>query len=567
MYHSVRRFTLSAFLTSFGWHAQGGEPRFDVWTVDSLVKVFQDDLPTAFGDTCIDVARGEHASVQVVVRSDSVLKNLKARVGELRNVDMQTANLVARPPRFIGYVPVSLPIQDAPKDVVRKTPANFPDPLLEEVPDQIPPDQSQPIWITVPIPDDAFPGEYQGVLSITARVGEQDIAASFPIHIYVHHARVGKARLWVTNWFTMDSHYSQMRRKRDSHAYWSLLRKYARNMADHRQNVILISPLDLAEFKIGEQGTLDIDFSRFDRWVSIFEEEGVIGRIEGGHLGDRLADFRSPFFLRTFQIANGAVISANADPLSVEADEFYGQFFPALVRHLKEKGWLDRYMQHLVDEPVPKNANGYRAIAALARKYGPELRIIEACHTRDLIGSIDNWVPMFNFYHIDFKFYKERQRAGEEVWFYTCWKPQKEYANRFVEQPLLKTRLLHWINFRYGATGYLHWGYNQWTSDDPFLKTTVNRNPARPEQYLPAGDCWIVYPGKDGPIDSIRHEAMRDGTADYELFKMIEDLNPEVAMNLVQKHVLVFDRYECDVAKFRETRRELLEALSGKVEQ
>lgn len=163
------------------------------------------------------------------------------------------------------------------------------------------------------------------------------------------------------------------------------------------------------------------------------------------------------------------------------------------------------------------------------------------------------------FFHNDFEHYQERQRAGEEVWFYTCMYPQGEYANRFIEQPLLKTRLLHWINYRYGITGYLHWGYNQWGKDSPFTHATGQY---ADQQYLPAGDPWIVYPGRDGPLDSIRHEAMRDGIADYELLSMLGERDPAAAKRLVNRHVLDFDRYNCNINAFRATRLELLELLS-----
>ncbi|MCZ7640085.1 MAG: DUF4091 domain-containing protein [Verrucomicrobia bacterium] len=141
----------------------------------------------------------------------------------------------------------------------------------------------------------------------------------------------------------------------------------------------------------------------------------------------------------------------------------------------------------------------------------------------------------------------------------TCVFPQGEYANRFIEQPLIKTRLLHWINFRYGITGYLHWGYNHWTSDSPFTHTTrAHGGPA----YLPAGDPWIVYPGKDGPLDSIRFEAMRDGIADHELLCQLGERDAALAERLARQHVQAFDRYDTDVAQFRATRRELLRSLS-----
>ncbi len=138
--------------------------------------------------------------------------------------------------------------------------------------------------------------------------------------------------------------------------------------------------------------------------------------------------------------------------------------------------------------------------------------------------------------------------------------PQGEFANRFIEQPLWKTRILHWINYQYGLTGYLHWGYNCWNSN-PFKETAVDFG------GLPAGDSWIVYPGMDGPLDSIRFEAMRDGIADYELLSMLGESDPNGAKALTSRRIQAIDKYNCDVKSFRQTRRELLEKLSKKTKE
>ncbi len=532
-----------------------------IWAVDPLIKVFRDATPAEPAEAVAEVARGETATLQVVVRADKPMAGLRATVPSMSLEGKQDLKLTLSPvPRFVGYVPVDRPIQKPPKDQLRKPPADFPDPLLEVESVDVAANQAQPIWITVPVPADAQAGSYRADLDVTAIIDGQKAMAKLPLRVRVYAAVVGRSRLWVTNWFAMHWPHMAISPKPDSPEYWALLRRYARNMAAHRQNVALISPLGLATFKAGADGQLDIDFAGFDRWVDIFIEEGVIGRIEGGHIGGRAGGWLSSFVVGTRQIKDGKVVSASVDPNSPEADRFYARFFPALVRHLREKGWLDQYMQHLADEPIPSNAAGYRAMAKLARKYAPELKIVEACHTKDLVGAIDVWVPQLNFLHEDFPHYQQRQKAGEQVWFYTCVFPQGEYANRFIEQPLIKTRILHWINYRYGVTGYLHWGYNHWTKDDPFKHTT--RAHGGPP-YLPAGDAWIVYPGREGPLDSIRHEAMRDGIADYELLSILGERDPAAAMKFAETHVLAFDRYNGDVQAFRATRRELLERVGA----
>ena len=539
-------------LTLFTAAAKG--PELELWTADSLVKIFPDATPHRSTSATVDVARGETASLQVVLRSDAPIRGLQAHVSEFKR-RLAPGTLLPRPVRFVGYVPVDRPTQKPSQDQLRKPPADYPDPLLECDSLDVMAGTAQALWVTVPVPTNAPPGVYRATLVLRGRADAKEIHARQQLTVKVYPAAVGASRLWVTDWFAMHWPHLQVSPQPESDQYYALLRRYARNLADHRHNVALISPLALARYSVAPGGRLGIDFSRFDRWVEIFRQEGAVGRIEGGHLGGRKGGWESEFVVTVQQIKQDQVVAGHADPASPEADAFYSQFFPALVAHLKEKGWLDSYLQHLADEPITRNLASYRAMAALARKYAPQLRIVEACHSKDLVGAIDVWVPQLNFLHQDFAHYQQRQRAGDEVWFYTCVFPQGEYANRFLEQPLIKTRLLHWINFRYGVTGYLHWGYNHWTQDSPFTHTT---RPHGGPPYLPAGDPWIVYPGIDGPLDSLRFEAMRDGIADYELLCLLAEKDPAAAQQLAERLVLDFDRYDTSLATFRATRRELL---------
>ncbi len=529
-----------------------------VWPVDAMRKVFRDATPAESAEALAEVARGEHASLQVVVRSDRPMAALRAKVRPFV-LEGGATTLTPRPPRFVGYVLVDRPMQLRPNNGLPKPPADYPDPLLECETIDVDAGQAQPVWITVKIPEDAKPGTYRGTLALSAKVDGKEVTATQALAIKVYPATVKRTRLWVTNWFAMTSAGMEIHPKGGTPEYYELMRRYARNMADHRQNVIKISPMGLTEFSVGPDGNLQMDFSEFDRWVEIFTEEGVIGRIEGGHMAGRRGGFTGPFVVRIRWVEDGKVKQGSADPTSKEADRFYGRFLPALVEHLRANGWLDRYMQHLGDEPIPLNAKSYREMARLVRKHAPELKTVDACLMSRLGDALDIWVPQLNILHVDYERFLEYQQEGDEVWFYTCVFPQAPYANRFIEQRLLTTRLLHWINFKYGATGYLHWGYNKAWPSDPFKNPT--RKHSHPD-YLPAGDICIVYPGKDGPLDSIRHEAMRDGIVDHELLSQLAERDPEAAMRLAGNHVLDFDQYNTDVKAFRATRRELLTALS-----
>lgn len=237
------------------------------------------------------------------------------------------------------------------------------------------------------------------------------------------------------------------------------------------------------------------------------------------------------------------------------------QFIPSLAAHLKEAYPEVLYAQHIADKPTSDNIKSYVAIARFVKQQCPDIKIIEACHTHDLENILDIWVPQLNFYKEGYDFYRERQKQGDETWFYTCLAPQGDFANRFLEQPLIKTRLIHWLNFKYGATGYLHWGFNQWfTGNDPYKETT--RMNEEGGNTLPGGDSWIVYPNNGKLYGSIRLEAMRDGIADYTLLKMLEKKNPELARELCRLVVFHWTLYDTESDHFRNIRHQILEELS-----
>jgi hypothetical protein len=529
--------------------------------VDPLEKVFRE---TAFFPTVepiADVARGEQATFQLVVRGTGRILGLKAVAAEFRSEAGD--RLAPADIGYIGYVRVGRAIQEPSRDRLYALSGFYPDPILESAPADIPPETTQPIWVSVPVPKEAAPGTYRGVVTVTGTADGLPFRRSRSCAVEVYKPVIDKTRIWVTNWYSTDKDKLALLDggvpvEPFSDRYWELIRVIARKMAAYRQNVALISPLHLTVYSL-DNGRYTFDFSRFDRTVRTFIEAGVIGRIEGGHIGGRAGTWLTPFVVSVPE-PSGDKVEYRSYPISDEqARNFYSQFIPALASHLEEEGWSDIYMQHLADEPTEANFASYVEIAQFVRKYAPKLKLIEACHTRNLAEMLDVWVPELDFFDKDNAFYKEAADKGDEVWFYTCVFPQGEYANRFIEQPLIKTRLLHWINFKYGSPGYLHWGYNWWTAD-PFGETTQIGVEAG--LVLPAGDSWIVYPAPGKLLSSIRLEAMRDGIVDHELLCRLEAKRPEETRELARQLVYDFTKYDINVPAFREKRRAVLKMLS-----
>ena len=536
--------------------------------VDPLQKVFPESNYFAPMDAHADVARGEHASFQFVVRANTDIENLKISVDTPKNADGELSDVRSG---FVGFVKVGRANPEPSTDAYQPMSGFFPDPIIYEDSRDVTFGTTQPIWITVKIPGDCKTGLYKGRVEITGELGGQSVSKSKAFEIEVFKPVIENTSLWVTNWFFLDRlDYLNNNKLVEKHSdlFWELSGVMAQTLAEYRQNVAMISPFDHTSFSY-QNDTWQFDFSNFNKMVALFIEEGVIGRLEGGHLGSRMdGGWLSPFGLYVPVLDNDSTdkeLLPLDNPLTVE---FYKAFLPAFVENIKANGWEDQYIQHIADEPIDENVESYIEISKFLKSLVPELKVIEACHTHRLENMIDIWVPQMNFLESGMDFYTERQGKGDEAWYYTCLAPKGEWANRFVELPLIKTRLLHWVNFKYNIPGYLHWGFNFWgsntgiiTAENPY--DDVSGMIVSSGNILPGGDCWITYPGYKTIYPSIRLEAMRGGIVDYELLKMYKEQFPEEVDVLVGTTVYGFEHYDMSIGGFRDKRRQILEKLSN----
>ena len=151
--------------------------------------------------------------------------------------------------------------------------------------------------------------------------------------------------------------------------------------------------------------------------------------------------------------------------------------------------------------------------------------------------DVEVWVPKLPLYYEWQDDYERARKDGAELWFYTCCDPYGRFPNRCVDFPAIKTRIIHWLNWRYNVAGYLHWGLTAWT-DDPYATAT--------RYAYPPGESWIVYPGPNGPVDSMRYEALRDGIEDYEYLWLLTSLAEKTKRELGQAAELFDPRQLAD---------------------
>ncbi|HTS71348.1 MAG TPA: glycoside hydrolase domain-containing protein [Terriglobia bacterium] len=549
-------------------------PEIDHWFVDSLIKVFPEDAgfrnrlapPEVLG------ARNSHVSIQWVLRSRQKVADVTVEVEGLASA----AEAIAAQVRAVGYVVVSSNTYDTPpSEIIHPAPALFPDVLLEKFPITLEPEKTQPIWITLSIPADAKPGEYAGRLVLKVAGAEK---AHEEFKLRVAAAMVPAQRtLKVTNWFYLSDRQlrSQYGVQQLTDDWWTVLGNIGRVMAEHRQNMIstpltgfYFSKLALIGAHSGADG-IEYDFANFDRWVDTFQKAGLIGSIEGSHVLRREDDPDDPAHLKVdvyvLEEGKAALKALPADDPRAEAG--LRPMLVALRRHLEEKGWLGIYYQHILDEVGEKEMPVYRRYAAIVHEAMPGIRTMDAVDARRDLNiyekSCDVWVPVLaSFDDLVPRLHQHAQNGGE-VWFYTCLFPSGEYANRFIDYALIKTRLLQWFNFRYDLPGFLHWGGNYW-SPQPVLDTQPLLGEGWETSIIPAGDAFIVYPDKEhkSVLSSIRLEAMRESIEDYELLRGLEKQDANAAQALAKRAIPGFTTYVRDPAEFRKIHRQLLEDLS-----
>ncbi len=441
------------------------------------------------------------------------------------------------------------PDQPTPDYVVRKAPYRVYEALRPLTGGDAARGQTEALYLSFLIPTDASPGSFDGALAV--RVGNDE--ARVGVRLTIHDATVPEhGTLRVTNWFNtgrMAKHHSL---EPWSEKHWEMLRAYARLMRRGRQTDF--TPVGPERTRRGD-GSWSFDFSRTERMIRMFFEEGFT-HIECGHIAshDRRRDAVARF-----------VVNVDGKPhpgTSHEAYAFLADYLTAWRAFLQRNGWYERAIQHITDEPPPEEFDAYRIIAGIARKFLPGVPIIDALGDPSLDGGVDIWVPISDGYEKRRQQFEEHRRRGDTLWYYTCCGPSGFHLNRFIDTELLRTRLLHWANWRYRLSGYLHWGLNQIIDEqDPFEDTCPPHGPYR-EFHLPPGDSHIVYPGEAGPWSSVRFEAMGMGIEDYELLHMVGERDETLADSICTSLVRTFTDYDADVEAFETDHLRLLEAAS-----
>jgi len=495
------------------------------WIASSRVRHFPLTPPKVAQPLSIEAALNERFSFQVAVHTESG-EPLPVRV-EVLAPDHWEARV-----RRVGYVPVrhrNTPVVEGPLDAdgAGLIPGYVPDPLFEEDTVLLADHETHAFWITVQPGPDARPGLHRLPVRVSAEGGyQEEHVVTVRLHDLVINRRAGFP---VTNWFYVDSLIDWYKTDLFDDRLWQILSRYIRDVVEHGQDTLYVPvftpPLDgvkrptqLLRVRRPAPDVYEFDWQDVRRYIRLAARHGIT-YYEWCHL---FTQWGAEHPLRVYE-GQGREEKLLWDPGLPSASPtfrtFLAQFLPELRRFLTEEQILERSFFHLSDEPHgEQHLKNYRQARAVLRELAPWMKVMDALSDPTFAQQGLTDMPIASIQTaLDFV------RKGIPCWVYYAVGPRGKYLNRLLDTPLAKIGMHGFLYYRWPFLGNLHWGYNYWYHEltrnliDPY---TV-QDSCYWEKGWVYGDSFLVYPGPDGPVDSLRWEVIAEALQDYALLQTL----------------------------------------------
>lgn len=119
----------------------------------------------------------------------------------------------------------------------------------------------------------------------------------------------------------------------------------------------------------------------------------------------------------------------------------------------------------------------------------------------------------------------QRVAEGDKSWWYVCCNPKGDYCNIFTHWEGIQHRILFWQQKQFNVTGLLYWSTSYWADVEDVWTEALTTPWTGNDSF---GDGSLFYNGNkvgiNGPVSSLRLEAITDGIDDYEYLTIAERL-------------------------------------------
>ena len=476
--------------------------RFGLSAVSSLVKLPRDAaLPGPLqADVALSAARNERESFQVAILPfGEDLRDIRVEATALAGPGRATIPRESIEISLVEYVKI-----DWDSDYATDRRGWWPDPLVPlRGPFSVPGGVScQPLWVTLHVPPGTPAGDYRGTITVQAKDAAPE-ALTVKLHVWDFELpREGhlKTHTWdevepLARFYNLDAYPVEWYLR-----LCDLLLKNRLNPGFAGVNYAPRAPAPDGSY----------DFRTTERVLQHGLDRGL---------------------------TRFSILQMRKGPYAPDEAARAYAFVGAYADFLRKKGWLDRALVELWDEPLLQEWPDVKARAEKIRAVAPGLKVqlfanlsegpyafwTEESRKLGADRLIDIWAPIPPIEA------PELQARGGEIWTYFCTLARGNAPNLYIDRPAVYQRTIGWHSFMYNVDGFEHW------SVDSFER---NIRPGRPLSekwpHVPwdarsfhafSGEGQLVYPGEGGePWPSLRLEVFRDSMEDYEYLYRLREL-------------------------------------------
>lgn len=505
--------------------------------------------------------RNEQQSFQIAVAAPKPLTGLSASLESLVSEKGDTLPAAGIRIRYVRYVPVhrsrsELTWSTRGQEVYDKgvsgtgSPDLVADPLMDMPEVDVPAYRAQPVWFTVQIPATLTPGTYSGRLKVHT---DQYSDVSLKVAIRVLPPVLpdpAQYKFFLDLWFNPNAIAVANNLEPWSEEHWKQIETYMDDLASRGVKTITTTLVpypwkvdwlggtkrpqtyagypSMVDWYRDESGNWSFGYTRFDRFVETSFRHGIDRRIEA-------------FSLTPFDHKGGWKIyfthqeNQTPDTLFFKGPETgYKEVWQIFLRdfenHLSRKGWLDKTYLSFDESPrdvmdaildiVSGSTPGFLKRFFIAGRLDTEA--LAGAHSVFYTFLPEQLTPDDPVARI---LEKRREDPAKNSTFYLCGDPA--HPNTLTFSPASEIRMIPWLAAYYGLDGYLRWAYNSWSDKDPYNHPVFN---------FIQGDDYYIYPGKEGPVSSIRWELLKEGIEDYELLRLLDSPRSTEAVEQAVRH-------------------------------
>ena len=472
-----------------------------------------------------------------LLTAGQALKNVKVTVGELTNTHGDRLDGTVTP-YFIKTV------------LAHDTGKYVPDVLYSTEPFDLPASSVASVWLQVETAADALPGIYTGTVTVTADGMETPETLTLSVEVIGLTQPEGDIPFEIWQYpYSSNRYYSGktteeyfgdgVERLWNTHlnpAYEaglvSQIRLYKKaggtgvtvTITEDAWNSQTPDPYpSMVKWTQKKDGTFTFDYTDFDYFVELNEQNGVTGNI----MAFSIVDWANR--ITYYSERSGKVVSENLTVGSERWEKVWTAFLTDFMAHTKEKGWFDRTYMAMDERPADVVEAALDVIESVKDENGQCFKTALAVFTFDTEYLFDRVTDLSLAFAMTpsrlSTITEHRSRLGLTTTLYTC-----GAQNSALSNPPIESVYTLWYARQRGADGFLRWALDAFNADP--LNSSEHR-------LFAAGDIYMIYPDLKDAKDptahsSARFEKLAEGVRDIAKFNWLMENYPDYEKSLTR---------------------------------